>query len=81
MADKVKVTVDVEFCSLCPFGKVTAAVWDSDLEEEVRDVICTKTGKTVYHDLSWYECAASCKMHETSVDTLPECCPFKKIEL
>ena len=81
MADKVKVAVDVEFCSLCPFGKVTAAIWDSDLEEEVRDVICTKTGKTVYHDLSWPECASSCKSHTCSIDTPPDSCPFKKAKL
>ena len=78
MADKVKVAIDVEFCSLCPYGKVTFPIWDPDLEEEVRDVICMKTGKTVHHDLSWAECASSCKFHTYSVDTPPECCPFKK---
>lgn len=77
--NKVTITMEVEYCSFCPYGKVTTPIWDPELEEEVSDVICKKLGdKIVYHDLNWTECASRCAKHVNSIDTPPSCCPFNK---
>lgn len=73
---QVQVVVPVNWCSLCPFGKVEGPIWDRSVQEEVSDVICKKLGKRVYEDLSWSECASQCKNHVNSIDCPPAECPF-----
>lgn len=77
---KVKIEQDVEFCSLCPFGKVTGPVWDPDAENEVYTVRCGKqNGKTIWDNLTWNECASRCTTRTNCFDIPPASCPFQPI--
>lgn len=76
----VKVTIeqDVEFCSLCPFGKVSGPVWDHDSENEVYTVRCEKQNEKIVHDyLCWNECASRCSNCVGCHDVPPASCPFQ----
>lgn len=73
----VRVTIDVEYCSKCPYGKVKGPVWDRELEEEIYEISCCKLHELVYDYMSWYEVASKCASGNGR-DTPPEKCPFRQ---
>ena len=78
---KTKIDQNVEFCSLCPFGKVSGPVWDSLMESEVYTVKCEKQNGKIVHDyLCWYECASQCDDCVGCHDVPPVSCPFQSVD-
>ena len=73
----VQVTLDVEYCSKCPFGKVKGPIWDKDLEEDVYEITCNMLHEVVYENMSWGEVASKCASGK-GWDTPPNCCPFPR---
>lgn len=73
----VTVTMEVNYCSLCPYCKVNGPIWNRDYQEDVYDIICNMLHETVYENLSWYETASKCESGK-GWDTPPEKCPFNQ---
>ena len=76
MANKkvlIRVYETVEYCSLCPFGRVLGPVWDGDTE--VYQVRCEYSQRIVHDDLSWNEVAKKCSNPTNCGDTVPDDCP------
>ena len=65
----MKIELEIEFCSQCPFGKIMD---DPDPNDWFCDddckVVCKKTDKTVAGALRPYEVG--------KLDTVPNWCPF-----
>lgn len=73
----VTVTMEVKYCSLCPYGKVNGPIWNRDYEEDVYDIACNMCHEVVYENMSWSELASKCESGE-GWDTPPEKCPFRQ---
>ena len=73
----VRITIDVEYCSKCPYGKVKGPIWDKDLEEDVYEITCNMLHEVVSENMSWNELASMCVSGE-GWDTPPEKCPFRQ---
>lgn len=71
----VQLTIDVEYCSKCPFGKVNGPIWDKVLEEDVYDIHCCKLHELVHESMHWSEVASECKSGK-GIDKPPKNCPF-----
>ena len=73
----VQVTIDVEYCSKCPFGKVKGPIWDKDIEEDIYDIHCNMLHENVHESMHWSEVASECKSGK-GFDTPPNSCPFPR---
>jgi hypothetical protein len=69
-----------DFCSYCPYCKLSDVYYDHDCEEEEQDLFCTALNKKVHEGFNWHEIAARHTRSDGKIegyDFVPDNCPMK----
>lgn len=65
----------IQYCSQCPFCRISEIYWNPDFDEEDQDLYCVKLRKIIHDQLHWTE-IAGCNTSHSGIDRIPEDCPF-----
>ena len=74
MAFKATVTIDVEFCSMCPYSNLFEH-YNPGIPGDVVDIYCRKLHRQVHSNLERLECCST-GSSLTAEDRVPSDCPF-----
>lgn len=68
----------IQYCSQCPFCRLSEIYWNPDFEEEDQDLYCVKLQRIVHDQMHWTDIAERNSRH-SGIDRIPEDCPFKEL--
>lgn len=75
-----KIYTKFDFCSYCPYCRLSEVYYDHDCDEEEQDLFCTALNKKVHEGFNWHEIAARHTRSDGKIegyDFVPDNCPMK----
>ncbi len=75
-----KIYTKFDFCSYCPYCRLSEVYYDHDCDEEEQDLFCTALNKKVHEGFNWHEIAARHTRSDGKIDGydfVPDNCPMK----